>query len=74
MRKDKCCQSCGMPLTKDKNRGGAEKNNSKSTKYCSHCYLKGKFTSPDISVQEMQKKVYNKLKEYHFPSFLRYFL
>jgi len=38
------CQSCGMPLSKDPNRGGTEKDGSKNSTYCSYCYREGKFT------------------------------
>ena len=68
----KNCQSCGMPLKKDKLGGGTEKNGSKSIRYCSHCYTKGEFVLPNISVKEMQERVDNKLKAYYLPSFLRW--
>jgi len=68
----KNCQSCGMPLKKDKLGGGTNKNGSKSIRYCSHCYTKGGFVLPNISVQEMQERVDNKLKAYYLPSFLRW--
>ena len=38
------CESCGMPLTKDPEKGGSESDGSKSTKYCSYCYKNGAFT------------------------------
>lgn len=64
------CQSCGMPLNKDKEGGGTEANGSKSHKYCSHCYRDGKFTQPHLKVEEMQALVKGKLKEVGFPGFL----
>jgi hypothetical protein len=67
------CQSCGMPLSKDSQGGGTEKDGSKSSLYCSHCYQNGKFTNPDITVVEMQELVKGKLREMHFPGFMASF-
>jgi len=64
------CQSCGMPLSKDKDGGGTEKDGTKSKDYCSHCYQNGQFTQPDLTVQQMQELVKGKLKDMHFPGFL----
>lgn len=38
------CQSCGMPLNKDPERGGTNADGTKNMKYCSYCYQKGNFT------------------------------
>jgi hypothetical protein len=66
----KNCQSCSMPLKRDEKGGGTNADQSKSTVYCSHCYLDGKFTLPDITADQMQGAVKNKLKEFGFPGFL----
>jgi len=66
----KNCQSCGMPLKKDPQGGGTEAGGAKSVMYCSHCYREGKFTNPDITLEEMQVLVKNKIKEMGFPGFL----
>ncbi len=66
----KNCQSCSMPLNKDPKGGGTEANGAKSAKYCSYCYVGGKFTSPNMTVGEMQAFVKNKMKEMGFPGFL----
>src|SRR3954468_1471826 len=63
----KNCQSCGMPLNKDKAGGGTNADGSKSKMYCSHCYQEGKFTQPLLSVGEMQNFVKGKLKQMGFP-------
>jgi hypothetical protein len=63
----KNCQSCGMPMKRDPQGGGTHANGEKSTMYCSHCYQNGKFTQPDITMEEMKKKVKLKLKEYGIP-------
>ena len=64
------CQSCGMPLSKDPVGGGTEVDGSKSAEYCSHCYARGKFTLPDLTVAQMVERVQAKMKEMHIPGFL----
>ena len=59
-----------MPLSKDPSGGGANADGSKSTMYCSKCYDKGNFISPNMTVVEMQALVKTKLKEMGFPGFL----
>lgn len=66
----KNCQSCGMPLSRDDKGGGTETNGNKSQMYCSHCYQGGKFTQPDITVEQMQDRVKGKMKEMGFPGFI----
>lgn len=55
--REKRCQSCSMPLSKDKNGGGTEANGDKSTLYCSYCYQNGAFTDPDITLDAMKRKL-----------------
>ena len=64
------CQSCGMPLSRDPQGGGTERDGSRSAEYCSHCYRSGQFTEPDITVEQMAAKVEGKLREMHLPGFL----
>ena len=64
------CQSCGMPLSKDALGGGTNVDGSRSTEYCSHCYLEGRFTAPNLSVDEMMTKVEGKLRQMRIPGFL----
>ncbi|MEQ1929445.1 MAG: zinc ribbon domain-containing protein [Parvularculaceae bacterium] len=66
----KNCQSCGMPMNKDVQGGGSEKDGSKSLKYCSHCYMNGGFSHPKMTAAEMQGLVRGKLKEMKVPGFL----
>lgn len=66
----KNCQSCGMPLKKDKKGGGTNADGTKSVKYCSNCYENGKFKMPDITVEQMKERVKDKIKEFGFPGFL----
>ncbi len=65
MKTYKNCQSCAIPLSKDPKGvgGGLNVDGQPSHKYCSYCYQNGKFLQPDITVEEMQVFVKNKLKE-----------
>jgi len=51
-KKNKRCQSCGMPLSKDPQGGGTEKDGSKSLKYCHWCYKDGEFVGGNVSFEE----------------------
>jgi hypothetical protein len=64
------CQSCGMPLSRDIPGGGTNLDGSRSVEYCSHCYQSGRFTEPNISLEEMMAKVEGKLRAMHIPGFL----
>lgn len=64
------CQSCGMPLKKDGSVNGTNQDGSLSHMYCSHCYVKGVFTLPHISLDDMKVRVKGKLKEFGIPGFL----
>lgn len=64
------CQSCGMPLKRDEHGGGTEADGSRSTMYCSHCYQKGLFVLPDISVEQMQGRVAQKMADMGIPRFI----
>jgi len=66
----KNCQSCGMPLSRDEKGGGTNADGSKSDVYCSHCFAGGKFTLPDITADQMQARVKEKLREHGIPGFL----
>jgi len=66
MKVNKVCQSCGMPLKSDPQGGGTESNGSKSNLYCSYCYQRGKFTQPNLTVEEMQSFIKGKMKSMGF--------
>jgi hypothetical protein len=62
------CQSCGMPMSTDKNGGGTEMDGTtKSIEYCSRCYRNGMFTEPGISVEEMVVKTQETLRSMGLP-------
>lgn len=59
------CQSCGMPLVTKKagDCRGTESDGSKSQKWCSLCYVDGKFTGPDCTLDQMIEIVDRALRE-----------
>jgi hypothetical protein len=69
----KNCQSCGMAMSRDAKGGGTNADGSKSTMYCSHCYEGGKFTTPDLTVGQMQDRVRAMLKDIGIPGPLGWF-
>ena len=69
-KKVKFCQSCGIPLRKDPNKGGTEADGTKTLKYCSYCYTNGAFTEPNLTADEMRQLVKRKLKETGYPGFI----
>ncbi|MBN2379269.1 zinc ribbon domain-containing protein [candidate division WOR-3 bacterium] len=46
------CQSCAMPLTKPED-FGTEADGSPSKDYCIYCYADGKFTNPEMTMEQM---------------------
>ena len=72
--KEITCQSCGMPLNNDENIMGSEADGTLSGMYCSHCYVNGEFTLPDITVEEMRAKVTEKIISMKFPKVVAKFL
>lgn len=71
--KNKYCQSCGMPMKKDPKGGSTNKDGSVNLTFCSYCFENGKFTSENITAEEMQIFVIAKMKEMGFPGFLAKF-
>ena len=51
--KEPICQSCGMPMRKTED-FGTDENSSKVDDYCNFCFQNGKFTAPDMTLQQMQ--------------------
>lgn len=44
-----------MPLNKDPQGGGTEKDGTKSTKYCSYCYANGEFNGGNVTLKEFSE-------------------
>jgi len=68
------CQSCGMPMKNDPEGGGTNSDGSRNDEYCSYCYQRGAFTSPDFSAEEMQSFCVAKLRERGVPWVLAWIL
>jgi hypothetical protein len=45
------CQSCCMPMTEEL--FGTNADGSANHEYCKYCYMDGKFTAPDMTMDEM---------------------
>ncbi len=50
---NKMCQSCGMPMSKDPQKGGTNSDGTKNLEYCSYCYQDGDFLF-EGTVQDFQ--------------------
>jgi len=50
--KKKFCQSCAMPMEK-KDDFGVNADGSVNEEYCRYCFQNGKFTNPNITMEEM---------------------
>ena len=70
---NKFCQSCGMPMEMDPEKGGTNADSSKNSKYCSYCYQSGSFKDNFTSSGEMVKLVREKLKEIGYGPIKRWF-
>jgi hypothetical protein len=59
-----------MPLKRDEKGGGTNADGTINSMYCSHCFRDGRFTMPDLTVEQMKERVREKLKEFGFPGFM----
>ncbi|MFQ5905212.1 MAG: zinc ribbon domain-containing protein [bacterium] len=62
MPKGPFCQSCGMPMEKDEH-FGTNADRSKNEEYCTYCYQNGEFTEPNMTEEEMMKKISEIMKQ-----------
>jgi hypothetical protein len=65
----KNCQSCGMPISKDPEKGATNLDGTKSNLYCSYCYQNGEFTFKG-TMKEMQIFCKQKMRENGFSKFI----
>jgi len=49
------CQSCGMPLTKEENKG-TNKDTTLNEEYCKFCFQNGTFVHPNRTMEEQIEK------------------
>ncbi|HHL45314.1 MAG TPA: hypothetical protein ENJ24_01940 [Gammaproteobacteria bacterium] len=59
-----------MSLNNDKKGGGTEADGSISRNYCSNCYRNGRFTQPELTACQMQKRLERKMRELNIPPFV----
>lgn len=50
------CQSCSMPMNKDED-FGTNTDGSKNQQYCHFCFADGKFTAPDLTMEQQIEKM-----------------
>jgi hypothetical protein len=60
------CQSCAMPMQKPED-FGTNANGSQNQDYCRYCYQKGKFTTPNITMEQMIEKCASIMKQMNIP-------
>lgn len=70
MKKFKRCQSCGMPFKKDPKGSGTNSDGTKNNMYCSYCFINGEFLQPDMTLEEMEALVKEKMKEMGMHGFI----
>ena len=68
------CQSCGMPLQFDPQGGGTETDGSHSTCYCSYCYEAGQFKEPELTLDAMQHRVRQLMRNRNNPWYIRAYM
>jgi len=57
-----------MPLARDAQGGGTEADGRKSSEYCSHCYQRGAFTDPAMTVERMVGRGTARLTSMNLPA------
>lgn len=61
------CQSCAMPMQKPED-FGTDAGGSKSAEYCRYCFQNGRFTEPDMTVEQMIEKCAAIMKQMNIPA------
>ncbi len=56
------CQSCAMPMESE-DVLGTNLDGSRNSDYCIYCYKDGKFTAPDVTMEEEIEKCVPFMKE-----------
>ena len=62
------CQSCGMPLTKEEQKG-TELNGMKNREHCYFCYENGSYKNPDMNFDDMKDIVTNRMHALKRPDY-----
>ncbi len=50
------CQSCAMPM-QNPDDFGTNADGSNNNEYCSYCFRNGKFTEPNMTVEQTDRKM-----------------
>lgn len=50
------CQSCGMPMHVEED-FGTDADGTTNYEYCKYCFLDGKFTAPDLTLEEQIERL-----------------
>jgi len=58
------CQSCAMPMEKPDD-FGTNTDGRKNKEYCHYCYQNGKFTEPNIAMEQMFEKCAGIMRQMH---------
>jgi hypothetical protein len=70
----KMCESCGMPLRKESDRG-KNQDGTLSSHYCAMCYADGAFLHPDATAEQMREySIKGMTEEGNWPKWLAKFL
>src|SRR5581483_5953583 len=68
------CQSCGISLVYDPERGGTHSDGSKSVDYCSHCFRHGRFVDPKLTLEQMRWQSRERLVAHGYPAVVARFM
>lgn len=60
---NKMCESCLMPLGKNWEDAGTERDGTKSQKYCKYCYVNGELMYKGTDLKDFQKVVYKAMTD-----------
>jgi hypothetical protein len=63
------CQSCGLAFAMDTH-AGTNSDGSHTDEFCKLCYQNGSFLDPNITVEEMMRKIQSKLVSMKLPKFI----
>ena len=60
------CQSCAMPMVKPED-FGINTDGSQNQEYCHYCFQNGKFTEPEITMEQMTEKCAGIMRQMKIP-------
>jgi|SRR5690554_1559375 len=72
-KKKSYCQSCGIPLSRDKAYNSLTIDEQEKTIYCSHCYQNNEFVQPELTIEQMKKQISIRCKELGLSKLHTYF-